>query len=249
VFFSKNGYGIVAVARRQEMLEETKKLGESNNFNLVCANVATPEGRDAIAKAVHQFCPKKLNFIIQNAGVIGNITKIENIDYDSWRSAFAVNVDAPLFLTQKLLPELAKDARILHIGSGAAHGPLAGWGTYNVSKAAFHMLYRCLEKELGPKGIHVGSVKPGIIETNMQETIRAASQEDMALVDRFKFFKENEYKGADALKPHKPPKDGLDTPENVAFFVNFLLNDVSSEEFTEKEWDIRDEDNHDRWIK
>ncbi|CAK8992082.1 Uncharacterized oxidoreductase C30D10.05c [Durusdinium trenchii] len=248
VHFSKKQFGVVAVARRAEELEKTSKLGVAENFKLVVADVATEEGRTAVAEAVQAFCPKKLDAVIQNAGILGCVKKVTEVSYDSWRKAFAVNVDAPLFLTQKLVPEMTSGGRILHISSGAAHSAYAGWSPYCASKAAFFMLYQSLKLELAPLGIVVGSVKPGIVDSEMQDEVRTADKEDMALVDTFKAFKDNMY-GGDANKPHVPPSDGLDTPENVAHFIDFLLHDTSADEFSAAEWDIRDASNHNRWIK
>jgi len=240
--------GVLAVARREEKLKETQALGEPGKIDIVAADVATEEGRQAIADAV-EASGQKLEFVVQNAGVIGKVSSAMNIDYDSWRNAFAVNVDAPLFLTQRLEEHLAPSARILHIGSGAAHNAMDGWTAYCSTKAAFFMMYKCLAKELGKKGILVGSVKPGIVESPMQEEIRKAKTEDMEMADQFREFKANEYSGPDPDQPHAPPKGGLDTAANAAHFVHFLLTETSAEEFVDKEWDIREEFHHSRWVK
>lgn len=248
--FSKAGYGIIACARRVEMLRETQALGESGNFSLVEADIATQAGRDKVASTVRQVCPSKLNFLVHNAGVLGAVAPVDSLELDAYRSAMTINVEAPLFLTQLLLGELEPHkSRILHIGSGAAHSPMHGWAAYNISKAAFFMLYRCLDKELRPKGILTGSVKPGIVETEMQQTIRRAKTEDMEDVGHFQKLKDNMYAGEDAARAHKPPADGLDTVENVAHFVEFLLLHTSDDEFGAEEWSIRDERHHARWIK
>eukprot|EP00516_Mucochytrium_quahogii_P011350 CAMPEP_0203787786 /NCGR_PEP_ID=MMETSP0100_2-20121128/2450_1 /ASSEMBLY_ACC=CAM_ASM_000210 /TAXON_ID=96639 /ORGANISM=" , Strain NY0313808BC1" /LENGTH=265 /DNA_ID=CAMNT_0050690387 /DNA_START=73 /DNA_END=871 /DNA_ORIENTATION=- len=234
---------------KKEKLEETKNLGKADNINVIAADVACENGRETVIQAVKRICPNNLNYVIHNAGMMGPISKAMDIDPKSWQQTFALNVDAPLFLNQKLVPEMPEGSRILHVGSGAAHNPYDGWTAYCSTKAAFFMMYQCLRGELAPKGIAVGSLKPGIVETEMQETIRKADVDEMADVGRFKEFKEKEYKAADKAQPHKPPTDGLDSVENVAHFVDFLLLQMDKEEYSKAEHDIRDSSHHDRWIK
>jgi NAD(P)-dependent dehydrogenase (short-subunit alcohol dehydrogenase family) len=247
VHLSKSNVGVVAVARSEEQLLETKRLGDSDNIHTVVADVACRNGQAKILQAVQSVCPGHLGFVVHNAGTLGSIGKVSTVDYDSWRQAFAVNVDGPLFLTQKLLPEMPAGGRILHIGSGAAHRPIDGWSAYCASKAAFHMLHASMQQELAAQSILVGSVLPGIVETEMQQMIRAASVAEMADFDYFVELKNNEYTG-EAGKAHAPPSDGLDTAENVAHFVSFLLRGTSDEDYTAAEWDIRNTDHHGRWV-
>ncbi|GBG28921.1 Dehydrogenase/reductase SDR family member 4 [Hondaea fermentalgiana] len=248
VHLSRQNLGVLAVARREEQLQETRKLGVEDNIEIVVADLTTKEGRESVAEVVRSKCSKQLKYVVQNAGVIGKLDQAINLKEDMWRHVFEVNVHAPFFLAQLLVPELAPDARVLHVSSGAAHGPFNGWTAYNVSKAAFYMMYQCMRDELAPKGIHFGSFQPGIVESNMQETIRDATAEETAIIEMFKEFKANQYTGPED-KPHAPPKGGLDVASNVAFFVDFLLTKVPAEEFSSHgEWDISDESHHSRWI-
>lgn len=245
---SRQNLGVLAVARREDQLQETRKLGQDDNIEIVVADLTTQEGRQTVADAVRSKCSKQLKYVVQNAGVIGKLDQAMNLEEGPWRHAFEVNVHAPFFLTQLLVPELAPDARILHVSSGAAHKPYNGWSAYNVTKAAFFMVYQCLREELRPKGVYFGSFQPGIVESNMQETIRAATAEETAVIERFKELKKNQYTGPED-KPHPPPQDGLDVAPNVAFFVDFLLTKTSNEEFSKGEWDIRDASHHSRWTE
>lgn len=183
--------------------------------------------------------------------VSGAVQPAEHATPDVWRATMATNVDAPLFLTNALLPQLrAKpQARILHISSGAAHYAFAGWTSYCVSKSAFFMLYQCMRDELGAADVPVlvGSVKPGVVDTPMQAVVRGS---DFPGRERFAEMhaKGVERAAAYAEGPHTPPSDALDTCDNVATFLTWLLRDTSDAEFVEKEWDIREPEHHDRWI-
>jgi NAD(P)-dependent dehydrogenase (short-subunit alcohol dehydrogenase family) len=219
-------------------------MADGKSIRAVVADVGTEEGREAVISAVQS--TGMLENVIHNAGTIGKIGRATEIDLKSWQETFAVNVDAPFFLTQKLVPHMDDGARILHIGSGAAHNSFDGWTTYCTTKAALFMMYKCLRDELKEHNLLVGSLKPGIVESDMQGVIREATEKQMAAAEAFREFKNKEFRG-DTSTPHAPPVDGLDTPENVAHFVHFLLTEVGPTEFGADEWDIRDTSHHRRW--
>ena len=158
------------------------------------------------------------------------------------RDSFAeLKVEAPVFLSRDLFPLLdTAHGRILHVSSGCAHKPSQSWLSYCVSKAAFLMLYQCLN--LDWKGrVAVGSFKPGIVDTEMQEQMRRASPEDFPKVDYFKKLKtsHDEYYGTEKRQPdvpHIPDLSRLDTAENVAHFAWYLLSKTSDAQFASKDW-------------
>lgn len=246
VHFSRLNMEVIATGRRQGKLEETKGLGNSSKIHTVVSDVSTVTGRTAIIKKL-QNENLKVNYLVQNAGVIGEITNIENITPESWRKSFEINVDAPLFLTQELLKNdlFAKDARILHMGSGAAHSPIKGWPSYNVTKAAFLMLYRYLENELKDRNIFVGSLKPGVVVSEMQVAIREGDGSVFPALNHFKSLKENEITDTE---PHAPTKGALDTAENVSHFIEYLFTKVKAEDFGKEEWDIRLPEHTNAWL-
>eukprot|EP00756_Hemistasia_phaeocysticola_P059909 Hpha_TRINITY_DN3695_c0_g1::TRINITY_DN3695_c0_g1_i2::g.1134::m.1134 len=145
----------------------------------------------------------------------------------------SINVDAPLFLTQALLPQLEAGGggRVLHVSSGAAQNAYPGWGAYCTSKAALNMMYRMLAKELSPRGVHVGSARPGVVATPMQEVVRSASAEAFPALPMF-------------IEMHE--KGQLLPPEDVGMFLEWLLVGTTPEEFQADEWDIRGVDRS-RW--
>eukprot|EP00127_Corallochytrium_limacisporum_P004148 Clim_evm93s157 gene=Clim_evmTU93s157 len=246
VYFSQKGIVVIAAGRRTEKLKDTQQAGKPDMIHPVTADVSTVAGRDAIVDAVKKLCPKKLNFLINNAGVLGQVAAIGRLDEQAFMDTLSTNVAGPLFLTQGLLNQFAEGARVLNISSGAAHGPNPGWTAYCTSKAALYMVSRCLQRELGSKGLSCGSMKPGVVDTEIQDNIREADVSDFPNLDYFKNLKTNAAKSGTAGRP--PPTGGLDTPENVAHFALFLLTEASTEEFVEKDWDIRDDHHHGRWI-
>ena len=91
-----------------------------------------------------------VKYLIHNAGMLGPIAPLTDIDRSTWHQIVATNLDAPLFLTQAFLPHLKRcanddnsktKARVLHMSSGAATSAYVGWGPYCVTKAGLQMMY------------------------------------------------------------------------------------------------------------
>jgi NAD(P)-dependent dehydrogenase (short-subunit alcohol dehydrogenase family) len=189
----------------------------------LAVDLAAPGAASEVRDVVGRWGAPSL--LVHAAAVIDPIAPLATIDRQAWRDAYAINVEAPLFLTQALLEGLAPGARILHVSSGAAHVPLAGCLPYCSTKAAFHMIYRGLQVELAGRGIVVGSASPGSVDTAMQASLRNAPASVVADVERFRAL---ERSGA------------LVTPETAARFLTWLLLDCDDERFGRKDWSIHD---------
>ncbi len=218
------GLHVLAVGRHLTTLQETQKLFP-DFIEPLAADVSRDEDR---AKIARRMSGENIRFVIHNAAVLQPVKPLKDVSLEAWRAHFAINVEGPLFLTQKLLPLLAKGSRILHISSGAAHHAYAGWGAYCTSKAALYMLYQVLNLELHEQGIFVGSVRPGVVDTPMQDQVRQASKDVFPALDRF-------------IQLRKEGK--LFAPERVAKFIGKLLTATTDETFISREWDIREHEN------
>lgn len=109
--------------------------------------------------------------LVNAAGGVRNQvgTPLEDVDPEAWRSIFAVNVDAALYLAQALVPAMktAHWGRIVTISSGAGLRPsLTGIHAYTAAKHALVGLTKQLSLELGPHGITVNSIAPGFVLSN-----------------------------------------------------------------------------------
>ena len=104
--------------------------------------------------------------------------------------AVALNVSAPLVLADALVAATAGcgDRRIVHISSGAARNPYAGWSVYCATKAALDMHARAVQLD-AVAGLRVASLAPGVIDTDMQAQIRASAEGDFPLRERFEALK------------------------------------------------------------
>lgn len=214
------GLAVIAIGRRCAPLEALARA-QPDQIEPIPADVATPEGRERVAEAVSG---RRVRYLLHNAGVLEPIGPLAAIGLEEWRYAQAVNVEGPLFLTQRLLPCLS-GGRVLHVSSGAAHHPIAGWGAYCTSKAALYMVYQMLNLELHAREIAVASVRPGVVDTPMQALIREQDSERFPDVERFRELK----------RTH-----GLVSPEGVADFIWQLLTRTTSDEFAAQEWDVQE---------
>ena len=217
---------VFIIGRHEHTLKDTAQL--SPLISYCCADVSVASGRSVITAVLAKH---PISGLIHNAGIIDPILPITQMEESAWRSCLATNVEAPLFLTQALLPQLQK-ARVLHIGSGAAYFPIQGWSAYCTSKAALAMLTRCWKIE--KPTLLMTSVMPGIVDTDMQGTIRQAQHMDP---EKLEFFCQLKTIG------------GLISPDTVAYFLAWLLLDVSPEEYHAQEWDIYDTSHHPLWLR
>jgi 3-oxoacyl-[acyl-carrier protein] reductase len=119
-----------------------------------------------------------LDILVNNAGIL-DITPFGEVTAETFDRSIAVNVRAPFLLTQRLLPLLADGGRIINVSSASTHiaGPFVH---YAMGKGAIEVLGRSLAQALGPRGITVNTVSPGVIDTDMAGwmggdlTVRAA---------------------------------------------------------------------------
>ncbi|MFC3575694.1 SDR family oxidoreductase [Streptomyces yaanensis] len=107
-----------------------------------------------------------LDILVNNAG-IGTSRPLEEIDEEEYDKVFAVNVKAPHFIVRHGLGRLRDGGRVINISSGLARtAVMPDKMAYAMTKGALDVFTRDLSKVLGPRGITVNSVAPGIIDTD-----------------------------------------------------------------------------------
>jgi len=135
-----------------------------------CLDLSDQNATAAMIRSIHddKAC---LDILVHAAGgVRGQVGRpIEEISLDDWRAIFEANVDSAFCLAQAVAPLMKKQGwgRIINISSGAGLRPsLTGIQAYAAAKHALVGLTRQLSLELGPFGITVNSVAPGLILSN-----------------------------------------------------------------------------------
>ncbi|MCB2378154.1 SDR family NAD(P)-dependent oxidoreductase [Hymenobacter sp. BT635] len=128
--------------------------------------------------------------LINNAAVVGDIGYVGEQTNEHYNFVFDVNLVAPAMLMNTFLSAysgLSMPRTLLNISSGAAQRPVDGWAAYCASKAALEALTATAHKEqlLRGSGVRIHSLSPGVIDTGMQEHIRAAEPNSFSEAARF----------------------------------------------------------------
>lgn len=104
------------------------------------------------------------------AGVSGHRKpELESFDEATWDALFAIMVKGPLMVLQAFLPRLGEGAKVINVSSqiGASTWPYGGFYAYAAAKAALNRLMQSVATDLKPRGIVVGIVHPGYVQTDM----------------------------------------------------------------------------------
>ena len=169
--FAAAGAHVVAVARTvgglEELDDEVKVVGGS--ATLVPLDLRDGEGIDRLGAAIHERWGK-LDVLLANAGVLGQLSPLGHIPAKVWDEVMAVNVTANWRLIRSLDPLLRRSdaGRAIFMSSGAAANCRPYWGPYSVSKAALEALARTYAGEVANTPIRVVAVDPGRTRTAMR---------------------------------------------------------------------------------
>jgi NAD(P)-dependent dehydrogenase (short-subunit alcohol dehydrogenase family) len=177
------------------------------------ADFGTPDGATLLAKEVRSIVGERLDVLVSNAG-ISKAATIKDYTVEDFDNLFAINVRSPFFLVQQLLPILGEGSNIIVISSAVARTVVGKPGLENPSilayastKGALETLVKNWAAILGPQGVRVNAVAPGVIDTDMSNFTKTEAGRDVTL-------------GMQALKR-------IGKPEDVAEVVAFLASDAA----------------------
>ncbi|MFE8697369.1 (S)-benzoin forming benzil reductase [Cytobacillus sp. FJAT-53684] len=185
---SEAGHCVVGMARTDCGLDGMKcyrtDLSELEKLESLMADILTTVQLDAGSIT-----------LINNAGMVEPIGLIGTVEALEMSNAIAVNLTAPMILSNTFISKLENfkgKKRIVNISSGAGRNPYEGWGTYCTTKAGLDHFSRviALEQMKAENPVEIVSIAPGIIDTGMQETIRASSEEAFPLLEKFIDYKD-----------------------------------------------------------
>ena len=128
--------------------------------------------------------------LFNNAGTLGEIGRLENLNAESISNAVRLNTITPVLLTSAFISftkNWACEKKVINISSGAAQNPYYGWSVYCATKAALDMLTKVVaaEQETVTNGVKIIAIYPGVVDTDMQTEIRKHKKEDFIAIDRF----------------------------------------------------------------
>jgi 3-oxoacyl-[acyl-carrier protein] reductase len=161
------GASVAVHVRDSARAEATaRRLGE-RSFAVAGDLGNADETKAIVARTLEHF--GRLDILVNNAAVALS-TRFEKITEEEWRRAFEVNVTAVFLLIRAVLPAMKEQqyGRIVNLSSTAGKTvSTLGGAHYTASKAALGGLTRAAAKELGPYGITVNAVCPGLFDTEL----------------------------------------------------------------------------------
>jgi len=167
------GYRVCLVARSPRALSDVAADVEhlGGRCHTVAADVSDPEACvQAVEETVSRF--GRIDGLINNAGILEPLASITDADPDDWAYNVAVNLNGPFYLCRAAIPHLVpNNGRIVNVSTGAAVHPMAAWSAYCASKAGLTHFTRVLAAE--EPALTALAVRPGVVDTRMQEWIRS----------------------------------------------------------------------------
>ena len=201
-----DGVAVCVTAREPAALASAVR--ELGPHALGCpGDVADPSHIEAaVARTVAAF--GRLDILVNNAATNAPLGPLIDADPLAWRTAFTVNVEAPLRLAQAAWRAWMRDhgGAIVNICTEGTHGVGPGIGAYGTTKTALLCLTRQLAAELAP-GVRVNAVSPGLIRTEMARFVWEPDEPSIAAT---------------------LPLARIGEPEDVAGAVRWLVSDEAS---------------------
>jgi 3-oxoacyl-[acyl-carrier protein] reductase len=189
-------------AEAESVVTEIRKSG--GTAQLVAADLASADGARSLAAGLPDLGQGKLDILVLNAGVSSAAT-LEELQVGELDRLFAVNLRSPFLLLKELSSRLADGGSVVCVSSMAARHVVGNLSAYAATKGAVDTLVRYAASALGPRGIRVNAVAPGVIDTDMSH------------------FAKTENGRATTLKMQALQRIGQ--PEDVADVVAFLASE------------------------
>jgi 3-hydroxy acid dehydrogenase/malonic semialdehyde reductase len=169
--FAKEGVRLVLCGRRQErldaMVSELSKLTDVHalNFDVRDRKLVM----DAIGNLPASF--SEIDILINNAGNAHGLASFQEGSLDDWDAMVDINVKGLLYVSKAIIPKMVerKTGHIINIGSTAGKEVYPNGSVYCASKHAVDAINKGMRLDLNGKGIRVGAVNPGLVETEFSE--------------------------------------------------------------------------------
>jgi NAD(P)-dependent dehydrogenase (short-subunit alcohol dehydrogenase family) len=176
---SKSGANLIINARSSKDLQAVEKniSADGRIVVSVSGDISDPKVcLKVVEKATKQF--GRIDALVNNAGILEPISKIGECDPEQFKYNICVNLLGPFYMIHETISALRESkGRVINISSGAAINPTASWSAYCAAKAGLTHLTRVLASE--EPSITAVSVRPGVVDTNMQALIREKGPKTM----------------------------------------------------------------------
>ncbi|MCB0971230.1 MAG: SDR family oxidoreductase [Acidimicrobiales bacterium] len=201
----------VTICGRTEarLVEAVESVGPIEGAGSLHPRVADVSDEDAVAAAVAAACDHAggpLAAVVANAGGSTSIGPVTQLDAEAWRDTLAVNLTGTLLTLKHGAASLVRNGGGAFVAVSSTAGSLVHpwFGAYGPAKAGIDQLCRQAADELGPSGVRVNSVCPGLIRTDLVEFITA---------------------GGPVLESYREntPIERIGEPDDIAAMVRFLV--------------------------
>lgn len=164
------GAKVVAFARRTERLEEWKRT-QKGECEVIATDLSETENIEKIANAIAD--PFGAPDILLNAAGLNLREPADDVTYDSWHSTISINLTAPFFLAQAMIPAMkAKQwGRIVHCASLQSTRAFPGGIAYGAAKGGIVQLTRAMAEAWSRFGITTNAIGPGFFPTELTSVI------------------------------------------------------------------------------
>ncbi|MGI8826440.1 MAG: SDR family NAD(P)-dependent oxidoreductase [Chloroflexota bacterium] len=191
VALCRSGADVVATARNREgieaVAEEIRAFG--GRTRAIASDVSLPDDVDSLFDEAGS-----VDILINCAGVIQPIAPVSGSDRDAWLENIKINLYGPYLTCRRALPSMMEKGwgRIVNVTAGVASGRMASWSAYSAAKAGVETLTKVMAREVGNSGVRVNAIRPGIVDTRMQEEIRGSDEVFFGRenLERYRSYKE-----------------------------------------------------------
>ena len=171
--FAENGHDLIITARRKDRIDAlAKKLSTQFQVNILPIELDV-RNQKAVKNAFEKLPEnwKKIDVLINNAGLASGFDKIQDGNLDDWEQMFDTNVKGLLYVSKEVIPLmiLQKKGHIINIGSTAGKEVYQKGSVYCASKYAVDALTKGMRIDLLEHGIKVTQIAPGAAETEFSE--------------------------------------------------------------------------------
>lgn len=172
--YARYGASVILLGRNEEKLRAVaqkinKQSGETPYWFTLDLLTTTPQACGQLAQKLSAIVPR-LDGVLHNAGILGDVTPMDQQAPETWQNVMQVNVNATFFLTQALLPLLLQSeaGSLVFTSSSVGRQGRAGWGAYAVSKFATEGMMQVLAEEYKQQNLRVNCINPGGTRTAMR---------------------------------------------------------------------------------
>lgn len=167
-----------AAAEAEEVVRLIRTAG--GRAEAIGVDLTAPDAPHRLAAEVRKIVEDRLDILVANAGTAASAT-IEDTTVEDFDRLFAVNVRAPFFLVQQLLPILGEGSSVVLLSSLAARASVGTLAAYAATKGAIDTLVKHFAAALGERGIRVNGVAPGVVATDMSSFAKTDAGRDFTL--------------------------------------------------------------------